>query len=142
MSEISNAAEFQTCFKCNYRAVTAEKRCPRCAKPLQNAATIRLIGALLTGFELIISVVMGAVIFSTARVIVAPRNGSAWHASPDQTKLVFAILFSVLAFGLAASLTGICHLVSGRRHLMMLRLMLGFGLILWIVMELIAAVVT
>jgi hypothetical protein len=127
-------AEFQTCFACDYQAVTAEKHCPRCAKPLQNAVTIRVLGGALTAIGIFITGVIGAVMISTYGIADDPQK---WHATPEQTNLIFGVLTSCLAFGLSALINGGWHLITGKRHKKLMLMMIGMGIGMWVLMEIV-----
>ena len=127
-------AEFQTCFACDYQAVTAERHCPRCAKPLQNALTIRVLGGALTAIGIFTTGVIGAVMISTYNIADNPEK---WHATPEQTNLIFGVLTSCLAFGLSALINGGWHLITGKRHKKLILMMLGIGIGMWVLVEIV-----
>ena len=130
--------KFKTCFSCNYQAGTIETRCPSCGKPLQDQQTIRILGGVLMFLGLFIVGIIGSVLFWMNNVISGRgRFESRWNASPEETSLMFAILYLTLAFGLSAVFTGLWQLGTGKRNLKLIWAMLGLGLILWLLVTLI-----
>ncbi len=125
-------AEFQMCFACDYQAVTAERHCPRCAKPLQNTVTIRVIGGVLTAIGIFITGVIGVVMVSINGIADNPEK---WRAAPEETKFIFGVLTLILAFGLSALINGGWHLITGKRHKKLMLMMIGAGIGMWVLIE-------
>ena len=134
MTQTLAKTEFQTCFGCDYGAITAEKHCPRCDKPLQNAVTIRVIGGALTAIGLFLSIIAGASMISIYNVAGDPAK---WRGSSEQTNIVYAVLTLLLAFGLSALINGGWHLITGKYRRKLHLLMIGVGLGLWILIEIV-----
>src|SRR3954464_8207287 len=61
MDAQNTLAKQRSCYKCGYQAETAEKKCPRCSRPLQTSSSIRIRGLLLVLCGLVLMVIMGYV---------------------------------------------------------------------------------
>ena len=122
---------FRNCFVCDYKAVTADLRCPKCGKPMQTEGTIRFLGGILSFLGLLLITIMTLVIngvSNATRVVDRPGHygESARNAPPDG--IVYFILIAVLLMGVSALLAGGTMVATGRRNLKLLWLMIAFGL--------------
>ena len=128
-----SAEVFRNCFVCDYKAVTSDLKCPKCGKPLQSEATIRFLGGVLSFLGIVLITMMSLVIngISTAtRVVDRPGHyGESARNAPDDT-VIYSILIAVLLAGVAALLAGGWMVVTGRRNLKLLWIMIGLGLAL------------
>ena len=124
-------AVFRNCFVCDYQAVTSGVACPQCGKPLQSERTIRFLGGILSFLGLLLITMMTLVINGISHATrVADRPGhygeTARHAPSDA--VIYSILIAVLLAGVLALLAGGWMVVTGRRNLKLLWIMITFGL--------------
>ncbi|HKP69542.1 MAG TPA: hypothetical protein VJV05_09675 [Pyrinomonadaceae bacterium] len=123
---------FKNCFVCDYKEVTAALSCPKCGKPLQTESTIRVFGGVLSFLGLLLIALMSFVIkgVGTANRIDRPGHYGETARNAPSEGLVYFILIAVLLMGVSTLLAGGWMVVTGRRNLKLLWLMIGFGLAL------------
>jgi hypothetical protein len=126
-------AVFRNCFVCDYKAVTSGVECPQCGKPLQSERTIRFLGGILSFLGLLLITMMTLVINGIShatRVVDRPGHygETAGHAPSDA--VIYSILIAVLVAGVLALLAGGWMVVTGRRNLKLLWIMITFGIAL------------
>lgn len=86
------------------------------------------LGALISGGMIVIMLWTRNVIANTHRY----DSTHKWNASPEETTAMFAVLGLVTAFGVSAAVAGFWHLLTGKRNLKLLWIMLGLGFVLYI----------
>jgi hypothetical protein len=124
---------FRNCFVCDYQAVTSGVSCPQCGKPLQSEGTIRFLGGVLSFLGLLLITMMivrpkGLFGVRATRVVDRPGHyGEAARQGPSDG-VIYSILIAVLLAGVLALLAGGWMVVTGRRNLKLLWLMITFGL--------------
>jgi len=128
---------YGVCRSCGYVAEAYEKKCPHCGRQLQNKQQIRILGAMLMFIGFFLIAVMGAV---TSSVSSASASGFNWKAGPDATALMLAVLYLVMAFGVSCSATGLWHLVTGRRNIVLAGIMFGLAFTLFVAGEILPRV--
>lgn len=129
------------CFKCGYRAVTPESRCPRCRRRLRSTGEVRglglvlmLLGGFITGLMAVIGVFMiGAM---SSRSSTGPRfTGSATEGLAALSIIAFVILFGVVSF-----IAGLWQLIFGTRNKIFLWTVIVIAVVLYVGGSLVLAI--
>ena len=123
------------CDTCGSETELVENHCHLCDRQLRKQKNIRVGGAILTVLGIIVIGMMSYIIYAINQTIIASRNPqslSRWTASPGETDLMMTILYFVLAYGIAASVAGLWHLITGKLNKMLFFVMSGLGMVLFI----------
>jgi len=124
-------AVFRNCFVCDYKAVTADLACPQCGKPMQSESTIRFLGGVLSFLGLLLITIMTLVINGIShatRVVDRPGHYGESARNAPSDGVIYFILIAVLLAGFLALMAGGWMVVTGRRNLKLLWIMITFGI--------------
>lgn len=126
---------YKFCYNCKFEGDVVENICPKCRKPLHARQQIRVLGGVMLGLSLILIVGMAYIIYSMDRSLMnsgKPGSVTKWTASPSEISMMFGVLYTVLATGIAAFIAGLWHLVIGRRNLVLIWIIFGLTMGLFI----------
>jgi hypothetical protein len=137
MNETLPITKFKTCFGCNYQAETTETKCPNCQKPLQDESTIRVLGWLLVFIGVLLVSVMGSIMLWMNTVMHNRSSTSKWTGSPEQAQIGLLVMGVVMIFGFSAFIAGFWQVMTGKRNLKLIWLMLGLGVALMVLVRVI-----
>jgi hypothetical protein len=130
MNPAAGPAQRKTCYKCHYEAETADRLCPRCRKKLWTRAETRAMGGILAALGAFLVVMMGAIIVFMLGLVsqsARPGPGARFTGTKDEMYLIFAILGFVLLFGFTSLIAGLWQIIFGRRNMLLIYLIIGFG---------------
>ena len=122
--------EFRKCRKCNYQLADSVRQCPICGTRVQTSGQIRGLGVVQLILGLIIVGMMG-----TLMVLLAPKmlggEEAGFSGTPAQALLIMLLFGVVMVFGLASCVSGLYHVVVGKRNkwIALAAVILGFILI-------------
>lgn len=126
----SNPEDLSTCWSCGYETFRLASVCPQCGSSLQSRRWSRRFGAVVSLLSLFITGVMGAVLYFTLPMLLHPGvkvNGSTFAGSAAQAFFVLALLTSVLMFGLIMTTYGVWQMITGKRDIRVLKVLLYLG---------------
>jgi hypothetical protein len=126
---------YKFCCRCKFEGEVAENTCQKCGNPLHARQMIRVLGGMMLFLSLILIVGMAYIIYSIDLSIInsgKPGSTTKWTAPPEQIWLMFGVLYTVLAIGVATFIAGLWHLVIGRRNLVLFWLIFGLTAALFI----------
>ena len=103
------------CKKCEYQLAPSVRQCPICGTRVQTAGQIRGLGVVQLLLGLILVGMMG-----TITVLLAPTmlSGSkaGFSGTPGQAVLILLLFGAVIVFGLASCVSGLYHVIVGKRN--------------------------
>lgn len=130
----SDAEDLNTCYSCGYQTHQYRSRCPQCGGGMQTRRWSRRFGWGMLACGLFITVLIGAVLYYTAPMLLRPgvsTGGARFSGTPGQALFVFAILGVVGVFGVTALLYGVWQIRTGRANLKIAGFLAGiFALLL------------
>jgi hypothetical protein len=109
-------ASYKFCYSCKFDGDASGKTCQKCGKPLHARQQIRVLGGRMLALSLILVVGMAYIIYSMDQSIInsgKPGATTKWTASP-------------------AFITGLWHLVIGRRNLILIGVVFSVTAVLFI----------
>lgn len=134
MQEMAENSVFRECFKCKYKGVTAETKCPQCGRKLYGPKEIRTRGIIQVVSGLFLVVFMGAIaIFVGAMLVGAskdPSSAKRVQEAAGTLLIIYAIFGLVIVFGLHGLIMGLWQIVTGRRNQLLIWIMWGLLLLL------------
>ncbi len=133
----SDPEDLNTCVKCGFQTYKYGSRCPGCGGSMSTRRWARRFGRILVIFGILISGVMGTVVYDTAPMLLHPGaeiSGTRFSGTRVESLLVMGMFAIVLAFGLTALCYGIWQVRTGKRDR---RVVFGI-LALWLVLLVIA----
>lgn len=126
----SDPEDLSRCWKCGHETWKFKSECERCGAGLQSRRWSRRFGIVLTLCGLIISGLMGAVLFNMLPMLLRPGvdiGGSRFSGSPTMAAVVLVILGAVFAFGLVALGYGLWQIATGKRSHRVAKVMLALA---------------
>ena len=99
----------------------------------QEPRTIRLGGIVSMGLGLVLIMIIGAVAYYTVPIMLADgetADGTRFTGGPGARFAIFAIYAAVAAIGFTSMLSGAMHIVTGRRFMPGIRVMMWFASLL------------
>ena len=125
-----------SCTKCEYTVSGKETKCPECGGWIRRAQRIKrlgivlvLIGLLLVGMMTTITITLAPMMLSAGR----DTSGARFTGTPEQGMMILGLFSMVIVFGLASIAGGIFQMVTGRRSLVIIVIVIGLAALLWIV---------
>ena len=121
-----------SCSKCGYAGSRAITRCPECSSWMPRARGIRIRGGILIFLGLILVGMMGTISIVVAPIMFSDGSGggSKFSGTPGQAFLIMGLFGAVIVFGVSCILSGIWQIITGRRSILMVVLIVGLALVL------------
>ncbi len=126
-------AEISTCtnFSCRAKVEDSVEKCPRCGKKMRTPKTVRRLGWVLLALGLFLIVLMGTITWNLAPMMMHPGDptatGSSFTGTADQARMILRLFAVVIVFGVATAFNGIWQIVTGRRNLVIMWIVLGIA---------------
>jgi len=124
----SDPEDLSRCAQCGHETYQLMSHCPQCGQSLQSRRWSRRFGWVLLGGGLLISGVMGWVLWVTGPMLLNPGTsvgGTRFSGAPTQGRIALAMLLAVTAFGVTAAVYGLRQILTGRRSAWMIRCLVG-----------------
>ena len=125
-----------SCTKCEYTVTGKETKCPQCGGWIRRARRIKrlgvvlvFIGLLLVGMMSTITIMMAPMILSAGR----DTGGARFTGTPEQGMMILGLFGIVIVFGLASIAGGIFQMMTGRRSIVIMVVVIGLAAVLWLV---------
>lgn len=116
----SDAQDVSRCWSCGHETHKYRSECERCGASLQSRRWSRRFGLMMIPCGLIITGLMGTVLYRTLPMLLRPGvqiDGRAFNGSGATAALVLAVFIAVFAFGAGIVLYGAWQAATGRRSL-------------------------
>ena len=129
----SDPEDLSKCWSCGYETYRLNSACPRCGNSLQSRRWSRRFGVVVSILGLFLVGMMSAVLYYTLPTLLRPGvkvNGSTFSGSPSQAFFVLAILTSILTFGITILAYGVWQILTGKRDIRIIKVMLYLGIAL------------
>ena len=122
------------CTKCEYAVTGKETKCPQCGGWIRRAQRIRTRGGILIVLGLILVAMMGTITIMLAPMMLAAKEttGARFTGTPQQGMLILGFFGIIIVFGLACIAGGVFQLLTGRRSILIIVLVLGLAFLLWV----------
>ncbi len=115
-------ADTSTCFDlgCGFVSAGRIQTRPKCGRKMRSSRAVRAYGAVLMLCGLVLLGLMGPVTYYTLPELTHPgqelADGTRFTGSGDEADMILWLFGLVLLFGLAALLTGLWQVATGRRN--------------------------
>jgi hypothetical protein len=121
-----------SCSKCSYVASDDATKCPECGSWMRRAQGIRRRGWLLIVLGVLLVAMMGTITLLTAPAMLARRasSGAGFTGTPEQAILILGLFGIVIVFGLTCIGSGLWQIVTGRRSIWIVVIILGLTFLL------------
>jgi hypothetical protein len=121
-----------SCSKCNYAASDNVARCPQCGSWMPRAQGIRRRGWLLIVIGFLLVAMMGAITFMVAPTMLSggASSGVRFTGTPEQAILILGLFGLVIVLGLTSIASGLWQIVTGRRNIWIVVLVLSLTFLL------------
>lgn len=121
-----------SCSKCNYSGSDDVVKCPQCGSWMPRAQGIRRRGWLLIVIGFLLVMMMGAITLMVAPTMLSGTSstGAKFTGTPEQAFLILGLFGVVIIFGLTSIASGLWQIVTGRRSIWIVVLILGLTFLL------------
>jgi uncharacterized membrane protein YedE/YeeE len=121
-----------SCSKCSFTASEIVTRCPECGSWMRRAQGLRRRGWVLIFLGLLLVGMMGTITFLVAPSMLSggASAGARFTGTPDQAILILGLFGIVIVFGLTCIASGLWQVVTGRRNIWIVVLILGLTFLL------------
>ena len=121
-----------SCSKCSFTATDIVIRCPECGSWMRQAQGIRRRGWVLIFLGLVLVGMMGTITFLVAPTMLSggASAGARFTGTPEQATLILGLFGIVIVFGLTCIASGLWQIVTGRRNIWIVVLILGLTFLL------------
>lgn len=121
-----------SCSKCSFTASDIVTRCPECGSWMRRAQGIRRRGWVLILLGLVLVGMMGTITLILAPTMLSGGTaaGARFTGTPEQAILILGLFGIVIVFGLTCIASGIWQIVTGRRNIWIVVLILGLTFLL------------
>lgn len=122
---------FRTCYRCFYETEQPLELCPNCGYQLRTARQVRKLGwgLVVTGAFLVLG--MGVLAFLMIRIMTG-QTADRFTGGAVEAVFIFGVVYLVAMFGGVAVLEGVWQLRYGRRNRKLSMLVLGLGIMFFI----------
>src|SRR5438046_8632662 len=124
------------CTKCGYAVTGKETRCPQCGGWIRRAQRIRRLGGVLIVVGLLLLAKMVTLTAMLAPMMLSAgreTTGARFTGSPEQAMMILGLFGIIMVFGLACIAGGIFQLLTGRRSILIIILVLALAFVLLVV---------
>ena len=120
------------CSKCSYASSESVTKCPECDSWMPRAQGIRRRGWVLIVLGFLLVAMMGTITFLTAPAMLSrgASSGAGFTGTPEQATLILGLFGIVMVFGITCIGSGLWQIVTGRRSIWIVVLILGLTFLL------------
>ena len=120
------------CSKCSYAPSENVTRCPQCGSWMPRAQGVRRRGYVLIVLGFLLVAMMGTITFLTAPTMLSGRasSGAGFTGTPEQALLILGLFGIVIVFGITCIGSGLWQIVTGRRSIWIVVIVLGLTFLL------------
>ena len=132
----TDTEDLSRCYACGYETHKFIRTCPQCGTGLQSRRWSRRFGAALTVCGLILTGLMGTVLYYVLPAMLRPgvdAGGMRFSGTATQALLVLAIMGAVFVFGATALVYGIWQMRTGRRNRKVVYFVVGLASVLFVI---------
>src|SRR5437773_3450555 len=121
-----------SCSKCSFTPTDIVTRCPECGSWMRRAQSIGRRGWVLIFLGLVLVGMMGTITFLVAPTMLSggASAGARFTGTPEQAILILGLFGIVIVFGLTCIASGLWQIVTGRRNVWIVVLILGLTFLL------------
>jgi hypothetical protein len=121
-----------SCSKCSYASSENVTRCPQCGNWMPRAQGVRRRGWVLIVLGALLVAMMGAITFLTAPTMLSrgSSSGARFTGTPEQALLILGLFGIVIIFGITCIGSGLWQIVTGRRSIWIVVIVLGLTFLL------------
>jgi len=121
-----------SCSKCSYASSENVTRCLQCGSWMPRAQGVRRRGYVLICLGFLLVVMMGTITFLTAPTMLSRRasSGAGFTGTPEQALLILGLFGIVIVFGITCIGSGLWQIVTGRRSIWIVVIVLGLTFLL------------
>jgi cation transport ATPase len=125
-------AEISTCLSpvCGATAQGNITKCPECGWAMRSSRNLRMRGWVQLACGLFLIVLMGTITLNMTPSLHYPgeeAGGMTFTGKPDQAEMILWLFWAVIAFGIAAAITGAYQIVTGRKSRVLVLVSLGLA---------------
>src|SRR6266542_743362 len=124
-----------SCSKCDFKPADKATKCPQCGGWIRRAQRIRrlgivavVLGVFLVGMMAVITAVVAPIMLSAG----SETNGAKFEGTPEQGLLILGLFGVIFVFGLVAIASGIFQIVTGRRSLVIVVIVIALAAVLYV----------
>jgi hypothetical protein len=124
-----------SCSKCDFRAPDKATRCPQCGGWIRRAQRIRRLGVVMIFIGIVLVGMMGTITVLLAPMMLSAgtsTSGAKFEGTPEQGLLILGLFGLIIVFGLVAIAAGVFQIVTGRRSIWIVILVIGLALVLYV----------
>ncbi|HZE71731.1 MAG TPA: hypothetical protein VE135_19660 [Pyrinomonadaceae bacterium] len=124
------------CTKCGYSVTGKETKCPQCGGWIRRAQRIRRLGGVLIVIGFLLVAMMGTITLMLAPMMLSAgreTTGARFTGTPEQGLMILGLFGIIIVFGLAAIAGGVFQLLTGRRSIVIIVIVLGLAFLLWVI---------
>lgn len=120
------------CSKCSYVASDDATKCPKCGSWMRQAQGVRRRGWVLIVLGVLLVAMMGTITFLAAPTMLSrgASSGAGFTGTPEQAILILGLFGIVIVCGLTCIASGLWQIVTGRRSIWIVVLILGLTFLL------------
>lgn len=121
-----------SCAKCGSALSGSVTRCPACASWTRTAQSVRRRGGMMIVLGLLLVGMMGTITFMVAPTMLTSGGaaGGRFTGTREQTMLILGLFGIVIVFGIACIASGLWQIVTGRRNVWIVVLILSLAFLL------------
>ena len=120
------------CPKCSFVSSEDVTRCPECGSWMPRAQGIRRRGWALIVLGVLLVAMMGTITLRTAPTMLSrgAPSGAGFTGTPEQAILILGLFGIVIVFGITCIGSGLWQIVTGRRSIWIVVIILGLAFLL------------
>lgn len=121
------------CTKCGLSVTGKETRCPQCGGWIRRAQRIRRLGGVLIVLGILLVAMMGTITIMLAPMMLAAgreTTDARFTGTPEQAMMILGLFGIIMVFGVACIAGGIYQVLTGRRSIVIIILVLGLAFLL------------
>ena len=121
-----------SCSKCSFAASENVTRCPQCGSWMPRAQGVRRRGYVLIVLGFLLVAIMGTITSMTAPTMLSGRasSGAGFTGTPEHALLILGLFGIVIVFGITCIGSGVWQIVTGRRSIWIVVIVLGLTFLL------------